>query len=583
MVRTLSIGACAVFTFLALLLILSRIPLLNTLDPYIQLLAALVICLSVIRWAANIRNVASALSAILAFALVIVAWAYATSWLYSPGDDDYGYHIWAVWELANGWKPFETANDNIWLDSYPSGIYVLESYIVATTKLLLSGQSLTIGLIVVVALQSFAFFDQHIAPHLNRFRTIAGLIFSALIVANPVVLLQVMTHYVDAPLYLMGAGLILFLLADTFQPNKLDKLGAICCILLMVNTKSAALYFTPLIVIAAFISSLVLDPEKQGFITRAFNWVIRKGAGYALVFFFGVLVIGYKPFVTNYLDHGKVLYPAVDQIMKGNVPENILTLPAPVKFVYGIGAVTGESYWPTPFHAPISVKVPGTFSIDEFKHLRYDTRRGGFGPLFSFALIASVLAWTAAIVSRPRMSAPAIRKAGAIGTLSLVLLVGCAFFPESWWARYVPFVWMSTVLFAASSLVVTGKGVAIHASRICVILSVAAFSLCVLAATGGALRQNYKTYHQVLAFAHLSKYPLVEIYPENDPRISKDYQSTTITNAGEVWGKLIEERGTTVEIIKKYGNEVPGYKTRCKPFGWLDADVLWCVPAHAEN
>src|SRR5690606_40632905 len=63
---------------------------------------------------------------------------------------------------------------------------------------------------------------------------------------------------------------------------------------------------------------------------------------YALVFFFGVLVIGYKPFVTNYLDHGKVLYPAVDQIMKGNVPENILTLPAPVKFVYGIGAVTGE-------------------------------------------------------------------------------------------------------------------------------------------------------------------------------------------------------------------------------------------------
>src|SRR5690606_35660913 len=146
------------------------------------------------------------------------------------------------------------------------------------------------------------------------------------------------------------------------------------------NTKTAALYYGPLILFAALLADVTFRRGEGSLLSRAFGWIRRRGLLYGAAFFVAVVGVGYKPYVTNVIDHGQLLYPSVDKIMKGNEPANMAPLTPPMKFLYGVFGRTVHSEWP--IDAPIEIKIPGTFHLDEFKLLRFDTRRGGFGPFF---------------------------------------------------------------------------------------------------------------------------------------------------------------------------------------------------------
>ncbi|WP_340150635.1 hypothetical protein [uncultured Sneathiella sp.] len=579
--KAVEVGASSIFIFLAILLSVSRVPFPSFIFP-IHIVTITTVAVVLIFLATGGRKAATiSIAALAVFFAIVTAWAFLTNPFYSPGDDDYGYHILAVWELAEGWDPFQTPHDNIWLDSYPTGIYVLESYMVSLTGLLLSGRSVIIGLAVTVGFLAFSFYNDRIAPQVPYFKYICALLFAGIVVANPVVLTQLTTHYVDTPLYLMGCALVFFLLSDAFTSNRLARWSVISCIILLVNTKTAALYYVPLIVISGFVVDLILNSSKTDFFSKAFHWIGTKGIPYVVAFAFGILVIGYKPFVTNYLDHGEFLYPSVDEIMQGNVPKNVIPLSSPMKFIYGIGAETGQTTWPFYFHAPIDLKVPGTFKLAEFKLLRYDTRRGGFGPLFSLALLASIIAYASSRIAGYNKSRYNWHREGdGIAVLSLFLLIISMFFPESWWARYVPFVWLSAILFATSSLYLSGKGALLIFSRVMFGITLISFLGCIVAGLGGAARANYKTYKKTKIIKTMENAPLVEIYPEIDPRITTDFQSKTITSAGDVWGRLLQERGVNVRVYNGVGNNRDDREQYCQDSLWFDADVMWCIPRH---
>ena len=578
-IKFAEIGSSSIFIFLAILLSISRIPFPDSVLPIYLVGASALIVVSLFWIRGGFQTSANSAIALIIFFSILIIWAFATRAFFSPGDDEYGYHILALWDLANGWDPFFTPHDNIWLDSYPSGLYVIESYMVALTGLLLSGQSVIVGLMAAVAFQAYGVFLEHVSSNLPRFKHTGAFLFACILVANPIVLTQIMTHYVDAPLYLFGCALLLFLMSDAISSNGLARWSAISCMILLVNTKTAALYYVPLIVFGGFVMDLVLKHTESGLFDRGFRWVTRKGIIYCAAFAFGIVVIGYKPFVTNFQDHGEFLYPSVNEIMKGNAPENTLPLSPPMKFVYGIASETGESIWPLPFDVPIELKIPGTFRLGEFKYLRFDTRRGGFGPFFSLALIASILAYASArFSSRNKRIYTWHREGDAIAALSLVVFLASMFFPESWWARYVPYIWVCAILFATSSLFLKGSGTGLVLSRIILGVAVISFLGCIFAGLIGAARQHHKTYQKTQIIGHLSKFPLVELYPEIDNRITTDFQSKTITSAGDVWAKLIEARGAKVRVYKNTGNEIFDHRTYCKKEGWLEADVFWCVP-----
>lgn len=547
------------------------------LSPYLDLGVSVILTVLLVYLVDGFKASKTALISIIGFFIFLLFWAFVTSPIYSPGDDEYAYHLTAIWDLAEGWNPFAAPHNNIWIDSYPNGYWALQSYIVATTGLILSGQSLLAGLMLTVTVLSFGYFLEHCTGQFSSFKRLVPLFLACLVIGNPIVVTQVMTHYTDAPLYLLGCGLVFFLMLDAFGPNKLARWGVISCIILLINTKTANLYYVPLIVIGGFLADLVANGSMRDCLPRAFRWIISRGLIYAFVYFFAIIVIGYKPYVTNLQDHLALLYPSVTDIMSYNIPNNVNGVSAPVGFFYGIFAETGRTLWPYPFDSQINLKFPGTFSIDEFKILRFDTRRGGFGPFFSLALLSSIIAYAVCrIASLSSETYKLARKGDSLATLALVLLLISMLFPESWWARYVPFTWLSAVLFTVASFFLAGRGKFMVFTRVLQGLALLSFLLCIVAGAGGALKQILRVQMVTNAVEAVKDLPVIELYIEEDIRITRDFQSQQISDAANVWARVLRKNGVHVRIV---GTKLPIRESEyCEKLGWLEAHVLWCVP-----
>ncbi|MCF8468924.1 MAG: hypothetical protein K9G33_16105 [Sneathiella sp.] len=570
MTRFAKVGASSIFIFLCLLLILSRFSLPGFHSPTSFLLTSVSIVLLIFFLSGGKRTAAFSAIAISSFFAVLFAWAFATRSLYDPGFDGYAYHLSAIWDISDGWNPFLSPHNNIYVDSYPNGYWVLQSYLVSITGLLLSGQAMIVGLITAVALLAYGFFLDQFSSRQPRHPHVLALLFACIVVANPVVVTQVMTHYVDAPLYLFGCALVFFLMSDALHANRLERWSAVCCIILMVNTKTAALYYAPFIVLGGFVMEMALSRTISGIVQRAFLWIKFKGLMLALALLVGVIAVGYKPYVANILDHGQLLYPSVDKIMKGNEPSNVIPLSAPMKFLYGIFARTDDSLWP--IDAPIELKIPGTFKLSEFKYLRFDTRRGGFGPFFSLALLTAFIAYAASrVTSRDKVANSRHRDRDGYALFGTVLIAASMFFPESWWARYVPFTWLSALLFAVAALHIKGKGKAQIVVRILLGITLLAFLGCIIASGLGAFRENKLLYSRTEKIEFITQFPSVKLLMFYEPPAYQDFQSTSTQDGLSVWTQLLIDRGIESEITR----ELTQYD--CDMAGYLDGGIYWCI------
>lgn len=578
MTRFANIGSSAIFLFISVLLIISRIPITDTLHPSIFLGLSILMVFVIFRIIGGYKTSLMALIGIIGFCVVIAIWAFGTQFLYDAGHDGHSYHLTAIWDLARGWSPFLSSHDNIWVDSYPSGYWVLQSYLVSMTGLLLSGKSLTIGLMVAVALLAYGFFQDHVSERLSRFKVFWGLLFALFVVANPVVLTQIMTHYIDGSLYLLGSALALFLLSDSYSENRLARLCAVGCIVLMVNTKTASLYYVPMIVFATFMAAWALKNLEISHFQFIYNWTKSRGFLLGLSFIIGITVIGYKPYVTNIMDHGELLYPSVDKIMATNIPENLEALPVPVKFLYGVFSRTEDSVWPVLVTAPVHLKIPGTFHLSEFKDLDFDTRRGGFGPFFSLALILSIALYALTRFTRSRqIHDPECGKGDSLAFFAFILILASVFFPESWWARYVPFTWLGVLLITISTLFFEKRNTRSLTSRILVSFIVLCFLGNIASAILGSLRQSWHTYQRTAVIENMKNYPYIELTLIHDPRVIKDHQSTAITYSDRTWATLLRERGVETKITSEFHEE------DCEIAGFFDGNILWCAKAPQKN
>jgi hypothetical protein len=513
-----------------------------------------------------------ALASIVGFWAIIAVGALATQFLYDAGHDGHSYHLTAIWDLAEGWNPFLSSHDNIWVDSYPSGYWALQSYVVSMTGLLLSGKSLTIGLMAAVALLGYSFFMDHLSDRVEHFKPLWALLFALFVIATPVTLPQIMTHYIDGSLYLLGSALAFFLLTDIFSDNRLARWSALGCIILMVNTKTASLYYVPMIVFASMMAGWIIKKVEISHVQYIFNWIKSRGILIGVAFVVGITVIGYKPYVTNVVDHGDLLYPSVDKIMATNIPENLEELSVPAKFLYGIFSRTEDSVWPVLVTAPVHLKLPGTFQISEFKDLDFDTRRGGFGPLFSLAFLLSIAVYAFSRLTTPRdEDAPSRRKGDALALFSFILLLASIFFPESWWARYVPFTWLCILLITASTLLIRDKGKLPVASQMLIGIIALCFLGNVVAAVLGSLRQSWHTYQRTAVIEDMMQYPIIELTLIRDPRVIKDHQSTAITYSDKTWTRLLLERGIESSISAEF------HKEDCELSGFFDGNIIWCA------
>lgn len=579
MMKNVNSAAASLFIFLAVLLTISRADIYGVIPHLFQVGLAVGITATVLVGLGDRKSLLAVFLAIAGFFAILATWAYGTQPFYPAGHDGYVYHITAIWDLANGWHPFLTPNNNIWVDSYPTGYWTLQSYLVSVTGLPMAGQALLIGLMAVLGLQSLAFFYEKISRPWARFNIGAAILFSIMVVANPILLTQIQTHYVDAPLYTVGASLVFFLISDVTSRGRTAWIGAIACIIILLNIKTSALYFTPLILFSGFLMELFVQRVPTKLIRRAIQWIGKRGIYYGLAGVFGILVIGYKPYVTNILDHGNLFYPPSAEIMNKNTPVNVQNpMPAPEKFFIGLLARTEHNRYGIPVEAPINLKIPGTFTLAEFKAPDFDTRRGGFGPLFSLALIASLFAFFASRIATYRQNmAISQLQSGGIAVFGFTLLVISVFFPEPWWARYVPFLWLTPIFLALTPLFFELTGKSRYFAQITVAITVISLLGCILSATLGAARQHKQTYERFAPLEQMKMAPVVELTLIEEVRKFSDYQSKSQSDAATVYAEILEGEGINTTITKVFDEET------CLQSGYFFGAVLWCIPKNNEE
>lgn len=261
--------------------------------------------------------------------------------------------------------------------------------------------------------------------YLQRPLTKREYLLAGLAVASPVVWTQLLTHYVDAMIYLSGLSFVGVLL--TYGGDRRQRTLCLLlmgsCVLFMVNAKLSGLYHAVVLCGAALLFVTMR--------TRA----VPYGMAASLLFagLLATLVLGFHPYVTNLMTYGSLLHMDGNTFSGYQRPANLSALLAPERFFASIFSATGGM--PRLAAQP---KLPWQILPQEWNMAGApDSLTGGFGVWFALAMLGTFL-----LLALARKTAPDL----PLLALAAILFASSMLFPEGWWARYVPFAYLAVLL-----------------------------------------------------------------------------------------------------------------------------------------
>lgn len=351
-----------------------------------------------------------------------------------------------VWSVRSNGSHFESAM--LWVNRYPKGNEILAACVYSATGEIETGKLFNFSILLSVAMLLGAFLVGSF-PAMRR--STAGAL-TAMAVLCPVVLSQSWTYYVDGQMHLLQLALGVFLiLAVRERRIRWMSLAGIALVLL------ANLKFTGVVNGILFLSVALLHLLSHRRFRDATRLVLTSTA-FLIV---GIGIVGFNPYVRNLVEKGHPLHPLMGRekidIMAPNAPSDFLAKDRFTKFA--ISALSPTSHlFPVDGSSP-APKIPFTIRRSEIEALRLtDPRLAGFGPFFAPLLILSGLLYLWTWVARWRKAKTDSR----LGRVSesptwadwCVLAIGATVLvnPESWWARYVPQLWLLPALFLWSGL-----------------------------------------------------------------------------------------------------------------------------------
>ncbi len=358
---------------------------------------------------------------------------------YDSSVDGRGYHTDAILGLLRGINPIYAqfpAVEPVWSNHYPKGAWYFAAVVIHLFHNYQLGKIYTFLLIFAAAAYAVKFFRQEgFSP-----RTSALLGFIAAF--SPVALAQMLTYCVDGAL---GSLIVLMILSGVnavFRPSHLDRV-----VFALAGSLAIGLKFTggPYVVAVVFVMVATrLWYRWRGSDTPVAPHLRADAACLAALTLFGVLVLGYNPYITNMLQGQNPMYPLL-----GPNKVDIITGGLPIGWAEGHYSTPRKlliSFFSrTQAHTehPSAFKVPFTVYKQEIVSLAApDARLAAWGVFFSGVTLVSLILFLRAKGWR---NAPI--------ALAILLVVVTTFMnPECWMARYAPQFAMLPILFLVPAL-----------------------------------------------------------------------------------------------------------------------------------
>ncbi len=391
---------------------------------------------------------AAAAVVIIGLSLLFAATFFDMSW------DGLWYHQTAVYQMAHGWNPLYdpmhafTRHLQDWLRHYAKGPWYVALALYKTTGDIEWSKPAP-------AMAMAAAFLCVLAAAIDvGLRRRTAVVLAALVSLNPVVVCELASYLVD--------GLMISFLA-CFVASQFSILH-----------RERASHASRLLVVVAMLSAILcIDTKLTGLVYFCFfcaaggvyvllqrrDLLVRYAMVQAASVVVGVAILGFNPYVTNTLNRGHPFYPWLgtaahpgfnadpgrDPVEHSETPPNMVGRSRFVRLYYAIFGRPGSQ----PFLDGPNAKLMWPFQIGwkDFHLFNFhDVRIGGFGPLFSGALLLAIALLIATLIHPGRL--PRV-----IPILLICTIVGSLLASKhTWWARYGPQLWWLAIVAVIAGL-----------------------------------------------------------------------------------------------------------------------------------
>ncbi|WP_281216949.1 hypothetical protein [Lysinibacillus capsici] len=373
--------------------------------------------------------------------LIIIGAVKLSTIVYDFSYDGQAYHQEALIQLKSGWNPLyeevviDQGSQGLWINHYAKGVWYLGTIVYDATGKIESAKAFNY----IILISTLLILLSYLQRKLNRWGI--SILLSILMIFSPVVINQLFTNYNDFFIVLL---LIILTIGYLNYYEKLDISSLITIlfsIVLLVNIKFTALGYA--LVFTAIPILIILKnyykPQLSHFNFKRKN-IVSLGLLVVLAFFIGVALIGSTSYVKNTLTNGHPFYPLAGKgkvdIIGNNAPAAVKELNRVEKLYVSIFAESSNN-----IDTELKTKFPLSISEKEiFYSTATDTRIGGFGPLFGAIVI---LVFCLVLVNYREFNK------GDLWYISIIvfaIMVSVFINPETWWARYIPQLWLVPLL-----------------------------------------------------------------------------------------------------------------------------------------
>lgn len=384
-------------------------------------------------------------------AIIFVVGLVGLGSFYDLSWDGQTYQQEAIIQLTNGWNPLRdtplSTIHEVWINHYPKAPWIFAATVYKLTGDLENGKVFNA---IFFFMTAFFYLAALLTFRPNGLGKAA--LLSLVVALNPVFVNQLLSYYIDCQIagFLLSAIALCYLAYS--KQDKLLALALVLAIILLVNTKFTAIVYV-LVLTGGLAGWLFCAKQRRGART-----VLLIGAGGLLV---GLLVVGFNPYVSNTLSKGHPFYPLAG---KGAVdiwdPATSQSMELPVGFRQANSFkklfVSLFTYSENPGFKKPRYKIPFTYEKNELLWFaeKSDLRLGGMGPLFSGVLVLTVLMALILTAELRKQKDPLVL---SIFGVTAIIFVSVLANPESWWARYVPQLWLVPVLLALPGIYLINK------------------------------------------------------------------------------------------------------------------------------